>query len=274
MSKIYKRLIISDFDKTLTCDDNTVPESVKNAILRYVAAGGIFAVCTGRMLRSVLPRVREIGLKGLVVAYQGTVIADIESGEMLKFGGFSTDEAREVCLALEEQNSTFNIYAGDRLFTNIPKDNKYLKTYEKITGVDAEYSEIPLSDLVVNLGLYCQKAACLVFPDEREALFSALTKKLGKKYDVTCSADVLVEVSPKSDNKGEALKFLARKYNIPISETVAIGDNLNDLSMIKAASVGVAVGNAAPELKAAADFVSVTNNEGAVAQTIEKFGFV
>lgn len=274
MNRINRKLIVSDFDKTLTCDDNTVPEKVVSAISRYVEAGGVFAVCTGRMLRSILPRVREIGLKGFVVAYQGTVIADIESGELIKNGGFTVNEARDVCLALEERNATFNIYAGDRLFTNIPKDNVYLQTYEKITGVEAEYSKEPLSDFVVKNGLYCQKAACLVFADEREKLYSSLSEKLGERFDVTCSADVLVEVSPKSDDKGEALKFLARKYGIPISETVAVGDNLNDLPMIKAAGTGVAVGNAVDELKAAADFVSVTNNEGAVAQIIEKFGFV
>ena len=58
-----------------------------------------------------------------------------------------------------------------------------------------------------------------------------------------------------------------------MSETVAIGDNLNDLSMIVAAGTGVAVGNAVDELKAAADFISLSNDEGAVAQVINKFGW-
>ena len=90
---------------------------------------------------------------------------------------------------------------------------------------------------------------------------------------MTCSATVLVEVSPLGDNKGETLKFLAEHYGIPIEKTVAVGDNLNDLPMILAAGIGCAVGNAAEELKAAADFVSASNNEGAVAQIIKKFGF-
>ena len=84
---------------------------------------------------------------------------------------------------------------------------------------------------------------------------------------------MLVEISPITDNKGEALKFLAEHYNIPIEKTVAAGDNLNDLPMIKVAGVGVAVDNADHRLKAEADFVSVSNNEGALAQIIEKFGF-
>ncbi len=76
MRKINKKLIVSDFDGTLLNSSHTISEKVKKAINEYVANGGIFAVCTGRMLKSILPRVRELGLKGLVVAYQGSVIAD------------------------------------------------------------------------------------------------------------------------------------------------------------------------------------------------------
>ena len=75
------------------------------------------------------------------------------------------------------------------------------------------------------------------------------------------------------DNKGAALEFLAKHFGIDIKDSVAIGDNLNDLSMIKIAGTGVAVGNAVQALKDAADYVSVTNDEGAVAEIIEKFGF-
>ncbi len=274
MKKINCGLIVSDFDSTLTTDEHTVPENVKRAISEYVAAGGIFAVCTGRMLRSILPEVRSLGLKGVVVAYQGTVIADIESGQLIKKGGFTAAEAREICLALEQLNAYINVYADERLYTNIPRNNKYLKLYEDITKVEAECVLSPLSEFVYKNDLFCQKTASLVSPRERKNLYEKLNEKLGGKYDVTCSADVLVEVSPKADNKGSALEFLAKHYGVPLEKTVAVGDNLNDISMIKAAKTGVAVGNAVPELKAAADFVSVTNNEGALAQIIEKFGFV
>ena len=75
--KIKCGLIVSDFDGTLLTTRQTVPEDVRRSIDDYVAAGGIFAVCTGRMLASILPQGRALGLKGLVAASQGTVIADI-----------------------------------------------------------------------------------------------------------------------------------------------------------------------------------------------------
>ena len=84
---------------------------------------------------------------------------------------------------------------------------------------------------------------------------------------------MLVEVSPLGDTKGAGIRFMASHYGIDIAHTVAIGDNLNDLSMIEAAGVGVAVGNAVRELKERADYVSATNNEGAVAEIIKRFGY-
>ena len=273
MKKLNYKLIASDFDGTLIDDNQQISGKVRAAINDYVACGGIFCVCTGRMLRSILPQARDLGLKGLVVAYQGTIIADIESGRIIKTGGMEYTDVAHICSTLEELNQPINVYCGDTLYTNIPKDNPYLKTYERIVCVDAEYAGNKISEFVTRKKLFCPKVAVLVAPDEQEELYSKLVKLLGDKFDVTCSATVLIEISPLTDNKGEAVKYLAKYYGIPIEKTVAMGDNLNDLSMIKAAGLGVAVANATEKLKQAADFVSVSNNEGAVAQIIEKFGF-
>ncbi len=273
MRKIKNKLIVSDFDGTLIDDNQEVLPEVREKINEYIACGGIFAVCTGRMLVSILPRVRELGLKGLVIAQQGAVIADIESGELIKNDGLNCDETAEVCETLEILGQPVNIYSGDKLFTDIPKDNEHLKLYEKIIGVESKHIQGKVSEFVRDKRLFCQKVACLVFPDKRDELYTELIKRLGARYDVTCSARVLVEISKLGETKGAALKFLARYYSIPTDKTVAVGDNMNDLSMIETAGTGIAVGNADNKLKLAADAVTVTNNEGAVAQIIDKFGF-
>lgn len=274
MRKLNYKLIVSDFDGTLIDDNQQVLPEVRTAIKNYIDCGGVFAVCTGRMTCCILPRVREVGLKGLVVAYQGTVIADIESGKILKTGGISSENIAEICRNIKELGHPVNVYCGDDLYTDIPKDNKYLQMYEKIVGINAKYVDGDIAEYVLNNRLFCQKVAILVAHEEQAALYAELFRRLGDRFDVTCSAKVLIEISPLGDNKGEAVKFLANKFGIPIEKTVAAGDNLNDLSMIKVAGIGVAVGNATEDLKKAADFVSVSNNEGAIAQIIEKFGFL
>lgn len=272
MKRLKCGLIVSDFDGTLLTTKQTIPEDVKAAIEEYIAAGGIFAVCTGRMLASILPQVRALGLKGLVAAYQGTVIADIESGALIKNGGFSVEQACEVCAALEERGEPINVYADNVMYTTLPPDDKLLLIYEKITGIYARFVEGKMSDFVKEKSLYCQKIVSVVMPERKLPLYNYLCEKLGERYEVTYSAAVLVEVSPKGDDKGEALKFLSAHYNVPIENTVAIGDNLNDLPMIEAAGTGVAVANAEEGLKAEADDVCPSCDEDGVAAVIRKYG--
>lgn len=272
MSKINYGLIVSDFDGTLLTSKQTVPEEVKKAISEYVSAGGIFAVCTGRMLASILPQVRALGLKGLVAAYQGTVIADIESGRLLRCGGFSVDDACYICTVLEERGEPINVYADNIMYTTLPADDKLLNMYERITGITARHFDGKMSDFVRANGLYCQKIVSVVGPERKQPLYEYLKEIMGDRFEVTYSAAVLVEVSPKGDDKGMALKFLADHYNIPREKTVAVGDNLNDLPMIREAAVGVAVVNGVEEFRAHADDVCPSCDDGGVAYVIRKYG--
>ncbi len=274
MRKINKKLIVSDFDGTLLNSSHTISEKVKKAINEYVANGGIFAVCTGRMLKSILPRVRELGLKGLVVAYQGSVIADIETGSIIKKNSIMPNDAARVCKFAENYGYTSNTYSNEVLYTSIPSGDKRLDVYESVTGIKAVNTPVPMSEFVKEHNLACHKITFLVYPEKRECLFGLLKNRFGGEFDVTCSSSALVEISPKEDNKGVALKYIAEHYGIALSSTVAVGDNLNDLSMIKVASIGVAVGNAVDALKSEADYVAVSNDEDAVAEIIEKFGFI
>lgn len=271
--KINCGLVVSDFDSTLIDDNQKILPEVKSAINEYVASGGIFAVCTGRMLSSILPQVRALGLKGLVVAYQGTVIADIETGKIIRSGGMNSAEVQKICKNIEHLGFGLNVYCDEKIFTDYPEDNIYLKKYEDIIGVKAVHINGKMSEYVAKNNMFCQKVLSIVSESKREELYLKLCEIFGDEFDITCSAKVLVEVSPIGDNKGEALKFLAAHYNIPIEKTVAVGDNLNDISMIKVAGVGCAVGNAVKELKDAANFISVSNNDGALAQIIKKFGY-
>jgi hypothetical protein len=273
MKELNAKLIISDFDGTLITSNHEVTKEVKNSIDEYIANGGIFAVITGRMLASILPQVRKLGLKGLVAGYQGTVIADIESGQIIRCGGFEVNQTYEICKQLEDIAAHVNAYCGNDFYTDLPEDNKYLKLYEDITGVKANHVNMPLSQYVMQNNLRCQKVTSLCSPKDKQALYERLCNSFKDKYDVTYSADVLVEISPLGDNKGAALKFIADYYGIDIADTVAVGDNLNDLPMIEKAGVGVAVGNATAELKKYADYITVTNDEGAIAKIIEKFGY-
>ena len=78
------KLVASDFDDTMVDDNLKIGEKTKRAVKEYVEKGGKFVLCTGRMISAILPYARELGLHGEVVGYQGTVIADIDTGKFIK----------------------------------------------------------------------------------------------------------------------------------------------------------------------------------------------
>ncbi len=274
MDKLNYKLIISDYDGTLLPTNLIISENTKDAINRYIEAGGVFAVSTGRMLKAILSNVRALGLNGLVSSYGGATIADIQTGEYVRNEKMAYQKVLPLIQFLEQLQVRTNYYCDDNFYTNTPKDDSFLTLYEQITGVTGVKIEGTLSQYVIENGISCQKLACLVPKHCMDEVFNTLCEKFGNEFDVTCSASVLIEIYQKGINKGSTLRYLANHYGIDISKTIAIGDNLNDLPMLVEAGLGVAVGNGVYALKERADFIAPTNDEEGVAYVINKFGFI
>ena len=263
------KLFISDFDGTLARSDGSVSQRTKEAIARYTAAGGVFAVCTGRMLCSILPRLKELGIEsGLVVAYQGAVIADIKSGKLLKNEGFALEDALMVLRLLEEDGRHIHVYADDRFYCN--RDDEFLHIYENICGVKGEVIEEPLSDMVASKHMNVTKILSITSPDERKDVREKLSRKLGEKFYVTTSSEWFVEAMPAGQSKASAVDFLGEYYGVPKDEIAAIGDQLNDLPMIERAGGKFTVENGEAELKIGAIAVPSNDDDG-VAFAIENY---
>ena len=265
------KLFISDFDGTLVHSDGTISARTKEAIARYTAAGGIFAVCTGRMLRSILPRLKELGIEeGLVVAYQGAMIADIKSGKLLKDEGFAFEDALKVIRLLEADGQHIHVYADDILYSN--RDDELLRIYEKICGVKGEVAQELLSDMVAAKRMNVTKILAMTAPDVRDGLREKLSRALGEGFFVTTSSEWLVEVMPAGQSKASAVDFLSEYYKVPHGDIAAIGDQLNDLPMLQRAGGKFAVKNGETELKVGAIEVPSNDDDG-VAFAIENYVF-
>lgn len=272
MQKINYPLIVSDFDGTLLRSDCTVAEETKKTIERYVAAGGKFAVCTGRMTAGIVNQAKSLGLKGLLASYQGSVVTDIESGEILVDGFIPLPNAQKICRLLEAMGLHFHVYDIDNYYSN--RQDGLLKSYESVLGVKAIIEkEKPLSEFIAEKRMKVRKILCLVNPEEKLSVYRTLEERLGRDYYVTYSSVALVEITSKEFSKATAVRFLADRYGIPYGKTVAVGDSLNDLPMIEAAGVGLAVKNADELLKEAAEVFPATNDENAIGKIIEKYGF-
>ena len=273
MRKINYPLIVSDFDGTLVKKDGTIDENDRKAIAEYVAAGGKFAVSTGRLPAGILPRVRELGLKGFVCCCQGAIIMDIESGEVILGGTLSEEITIEICKKMEEMDLHIHVYDLWDFYCN--KDDFALKIYENAIKAKAKLvTDKPISEFVKERKLGSYKVLAMVEAKDNERILEELAAQNFPGCDVTKSDNFLVEVINKNYSKGTAVEFLAKHFGISIEKTIAVGDQQNDLPMIEKAGLGIAVQNADEGLKAAADYVcQYTHEEGAIADIIERFGF-
>lgn len=273
MRKINYPLIVSDFDGTLVKADGTIGEKDKKAISEYIAAGGKFAISTGRMPAGILARAKELGLKGMVCCCQGAIIVDIESDEVVLEGRIPLETTYKICKKMEEMD--LHIHAYDLWDYYCNKDDEALKIYEFAVKSKAKIvNTMPISEFVQETKLQSCKVLAMVYAEENERVLNELKSENFKDCEVTKSSEYLVEVINKKYSKGTAVEFLAHYYNVPIEKTIAIGDQRNDLPMIEKVGLGIAVKNADEALKRAADYVCpYTNEEGAIEKIIEEFGF-
>lgn len=262
-------LFVSDFDGTLVKADGTISEHTKQVIAKYRARGGIFTICTGRMVPSILPRARELGItSGPVIAFQGSVVYDMGKGEVIRAGCFPREAALSLIRLLEKEGLHIHIYTVWDLFTN--RRDGMLEAYEKVCGVRGTVVGGSLADYAEREKLSIVKVLVMAEPEKREALRERLSQSLGEEYYVTSSSEWLVEVMPAGENKGKAVTFLSRYYHIPQERIAAAGDQLNDLPMLEAAGGKFAVSNGVEALKRAATVIP-SNEEDGVAYALEQY---
>lgn len=274
MQKINYGLIVSDFDGTLVNNDGTILDKTKERIADYQKAGGKFAISTGRLPKGILDRAREVGLKGAVSCCQGAVIVDIETKNVLFQGFIPNAVAVQVCKKMEEMDLHIHVYTTWEFYCN--KNDWALEYYQSLTHTKANLVlDKPISAFVEEQGFDVCKLLVMIDVKDNARVLKTLQEAKFPGCIVIKSSEYLVEVINANYSKGTAIEFLSGYYNVPIEKTIAIGDQQNDIPMIEAAGLGIAVKNADGSLKErAAVVVPYTNEEGAVGEVIEKYGYI
>lgn len=265
------RIIACDLDETLLSSDHSVCKRNLEAIEKARKAGVKFVPATGRGYHSVEPTLRQLGLMGekeeYVISFNGGAITENFQNRLLHFEGISFELAR----TLYERGLTYDvgihIYTRDMVYaSNItPEDFESLSARMKI-------SWIPDDSLDFLRGTDIVKALYVNTDHEYLRGIEADYQDLASLMDISYSSNRFIEFNRKGVNKGAGLLSLARLLGVRPEETIAIGDNFNDLSMIKAAGLGAGVRNSIEGLKKDCDYITeASNDEGAVAEVIEKF---
>ena len=265
--KRYK-LVVSDFDDTLIKDDMTVSAETVNAINKLIAEGGQFVICTGRMFRSIREEAQKIGLKGYIMSYQGALISDIESEKTILHTPMQISNALKICEVFEKMGVYYQAYIDDVLY--VSEITPMTEYYTSLCNVGGCAVGGKLSDFVISKGKPVTKLLAMTEPQFALNFIDEYNKKVPECL-FNVSKPGFIEVIDKKASKGIALKSLCKLLDIPVELSIAIGDSLNDLSMIEAAGLGFAVGNAMDEVKKRADKVGDSNNNDAVRKIIEEY---
>lgn len=261
MSKI--RLIAIDLDDTLLKNDLIISDRAKLAIQQAVDKGVAVTLATGRMYRSALPYAVELGLDLPLITYQGALVKYADGREIHHLP-IPLATAREIINYLLPYGYHVNIYIDDELYVH--KDSPLGQHYANYVKVTVN----PVEDLLTALTREPTKILILEKEKDLTKVVADLKENFKDMIEVTKSKSYFVEITHARATKGTALKKLAESIGINREQVMAIGDSLNDLDMIKYAGWGVAMDNALPEVKAAARYVTKSNEDDGVAEAIEK----
>ena len=268
--QIPYRAIALDLDGTLTNHEKVVTPKTREALLQAASQGAVIILASGRPTYGIEPVAECLELQkrgGYILSYNGGNIVNAQTGEKL-FTQFLPDEVIPVLYKYaREKNHALLGYAGNEIITEMP-DDQYVKEESRINKMNIRKVE----NLLDALEPHPTKLLMTGDPSDMLKAEQELLDMVGDKMDIFRSAPFFLELVPKGIDKAQSLRRLLAKINLTPADMIAFGDGYNDLSMLKLAGMGVAMANAAPEVRADADYITLSNEEDGVAAALEHFG--
>lgn len=234
------RLIALDMDGTVLDEEKRISSRNKEAIRAAVDAGIIVMFATGRGYMSAMPYVRELHLQSPLITVNGSEIW-LGPGKLYKRHLMEHETILRLRQLALENDVWYWAYTVEGV---VNREN-----WEENTSTDW-----------LKFGFYTEE------PDKLKTIRETVTQ-LGS-FEITNSHPYNIELNPKGVSKAEGLREICKQLGIGMHETVTVGDSLNDLEMIRASGLGVAMENAQETVKQEADWITKSNEEDGVAEVI------
>ncbi len=261
MSKI--KLIATDIDGTILRDNYVFTSEVKTCINKLGECGVKVVLVTGRMYGATRHIVKELGLKTPVVSYQGGLVKSDE--ETIYERTLDVDSTKKVIDWTRKVGAHTNLYLNDELY--VEHDSEIVKRYIK-QGISRynvkSFDEVKLEKI--------NKMILIDYENPKKV--TQWEKYLQKEFahlNIIKSTPYYCEVCNKEATKFHSVDFLRKHFGLEQEEVMTIGDQNNDLDLLRAGGIKVAMGNATPELKAVADYITDTVDNNGFVKAVERF---
>lgn len=269
------RLVFLDVDGTLIDGTQTVPDSAKRALSQAIDAGHKLFISSGRVPPEIYPFLWDLGFDGIVAANG----AYVESGDhTIVDEPMDVDQVKTVAATLER----FGAYAAWQNPDAVYATKDFLDSLAALTGQTqgdwSAYFSLVGEYLRDGVPATCSKCT-FTLPAFTGKSLNDVIEALGEQFCIvagsfTGDVGTTGEIVRAGISKASGLRAVAAHYGLPIDQTVAVGDSANDVDILKAAGVGIAMGNATQQAKDAADWVTSSIHDDGLAQAFEYCGLI
>ena len=258
------KMVATDIDGTILPYNGEFRPAVLDCINNLTAKGIKVVLVTGRMHSSTVPIAQKLGLNTPVISYQGGLIKEM-NGNTLYQSNLPIQTTKEIIKWGRENKVHLNLYLDDKLY--VEEDNQIIQYY--IKGKFVDYTVCSFDDLEIK---NVNKLLAIDIHDAQRV--SGWVEILKEKYPqlyIVKSTPYYCEIGPSDAKKSLSVEFLCNYWGIRKEEVLTIGDQNNDIDLVKYGGIGVAMGNGTEELKACADYITDTCDNDGFVKAIEKF---
>lgn len=256
-------VICSDLDGTLIDESNIVPKVNVEAIEYFRAHGGKFMIATGRIPEAVTPAIGDLPLDYPCICHNGCSVYDFsknEYKEVISIDDEAIPVAEEIMKAFPKSGVEVMTGEGICVVRRTPATDFHIE-FEKVSSISA--------DSIKNAPKPWFKILFAQSPEETDAIKEEfLNSPHNENYNLLKTHQFYYEIFNKSASKGAALKKFCAHSGIDLKNVIAIGDNENDITMLDIVGRSAAVANASDIVKAHADIITCSNEEGAIADLV------
>jgi hypothetical protein len=258
------KMIATDIDGTIYNPISGFSKKVLECIKKLQDNGVKVVLVTGRMHSSALGVAKQLGLTTPIISYQGGLIKDFNNKTLYQ-NNLPSLHAKEIITWARSNDIHINLYIDDKLY--VEKDNNIVKKY--VDGKFIDYTVCNFDDLKIT---NVNKILAIDLEDAQKV--TSWVKELQKRYPdlyIVKSTPYFCEIGSNEARKSLGVEFLCNLWKLKKEEVLTIGDQNNDIDLIQAGGIGVAMGNATEELKSFADFITDTVDNDGFVKAVEKF---